>query len=148
MAILKGFPPSNTISTGGPRTPQNDFEFRIKEEKPLLSGSCVFVHIGPNDFSQPAEVVPPCPKLYKMLDKQYERVRAAHVVYTTDDLEQRGIEPTPEIMKTCLDVGEEMYELYAFDRHGPYTEYIEGHLRRAVLEKDYALKVVSRSYFG
>jgi hypothetical protein len=128
MAILKGFPTSTQSSSTFDRIRTR--EFRIDYLKDLV------VHVSP------------CPKLLGNLRKQNERVRSALVVYALNVMEDLDVDSNPQIMQDCLDVGEEMYALYMFEKHGPYGDYIQGHFKRLLLEKDYYAKVVSRSFFG
>lgn len=119
MAILTGFPQSRQISH--------------------------YVNITNRDFASGPER---CPKIVEHLHKQNERVRAALVVYALNVMEDLNLKSTPDLMRDCIEVGEEMYARYKFEKHGPYGDYIQMHLKRLLQEKDYYAKVISRNLFG
>lgn len=143
MAILKGFPPSNCISPGGPHLTADCFQVKsnVRYNKPFPASL-------PQELEAYWPVARTCPKVSEHLKKQTERVRSALVVYALNVMDELGIEPTPETMQDCIDIGEEMYAAYKFEKDGPYGDFIQSHLRRLLQEKDYFVKVVSRSVFG
>lgn len=139
MAILTGFPPSNSMC--GPTTYIKDFVPPAEPDplKEIISKDFSDLWVDPRR---------PCPKILEQIRKQNERVRAALVVYSLNVMEDLGIESTSRLMQDCIDVGEEMYARYSFEKHGPYGDYIQGHLRRLLQEKGYYAKVASHCYFG
>lgn len=101
-----------------------------KSKEPLK-----IVHIVPNKYIKTKQ------------NERKEKTRSAIVVYALTVMEELNIKPSPPIMEKCIRIGLIVHEWYDFDKHGPYANYMQEHLKKTIDDDAYEVKILSKEFF-